>query len=73
VEGRAQFETNFFRVVKMVNAVLPVMRRQQFALEGYTEALRHEVKPFNIRVPGAELWPKHWSTSFPARLDDSRT
>jgi NAD(P)-dependent dehydrogenase (short-subunit alcohol dehydrogenase family) len=75
-EARAQFETNFFGVVRMVNAVLPIMRRQnggqiinvgslsglspipflgcysasKFALEGYTEALRHEVKPFNIRV-----------------------
>jgi NAD(P)-dependent dehydrogenase (short-subunit alcohol dehydrogenase family) len=60
----------------MVNAVLPLMRRQKsgriinvsslsgltavpflgiysaskFALEGYTEALRHEVRPFNIHV-----------------------
>jgi NAD(P)-dependent dehydrogenase (short-subunit alcohol dehydrogenase family) len=75
-EARAQFETNFFGVVRMVKAALPVMRRQgggqiinisslvglvplpfggfysasKFALEGYTEALRHEVKPFNIRV-----------------------
>lgn len=75
-EARAQFETNFFGVVRMVDAVLPLMRRQKgghiinvgslsglsaipflgiysaskFALEGYTEALRHEVKPFNIRV-----------------------
>jgi NAD(P)-dependent dehydrogenase (short-subunit alcohol dehydrogenase family) len=73
---RAQFETNFFGVIRMVKAVLPFMRAEKsghivnvgslsglspipflgvysaskFALEGYTEALRHEVKPFNVRV-----------------------
>jgi len=75
-EARAQFETNFFGVVRMVDAVLPLMRghrrgqiinvgslsglsaipflgiysASKFALEGYTEALRHELKPFNIYV-----------------------
>jgi NAD(P)-dependent dehydrogenase (short-subunit alcohol dehydrogenase family) len=79
-EARAQFETNFFGVVRMVNMVLPIMRRQnrgqiinvsslaglssipfmgiysasKFALEGYTEALRQEVMPFNIHVSMAE-------------------
>jgi len=75
-EVQAQFETNFFGVIRMVNAVLPLMRQQtrghiinvsslsgltaipflgiysasKFALEGYTEALRQEVKRFNIQV-----------------------
>jgi NAD(P)-dependent dehydrogenase (short-subunit alcohol dehydrogenase family) len=79
-EARAQFETNFFGVVRMVKAVLPLMRRQgagriinvsslaglapipfmaiysasKFALDGWTEALRQEVKPFGIHVSQVE-------------------
>jgi short-subunit dehydrogenase len=75
-EGKAQLETNFWGVVRMVNAVLPAMRKagagrivtigslagitaipfsafytaSKFALEGYMEALWHELRPFGIHV-----------------------
>lgn len=86
-EARAQLETNFFGVARMVKAVLPAMRRarsghviavsslaglvpvpfwgfynaSKFALEGYMETLRHELKPLGIQVamvePGAIRTP----------------
>ncbi len=85
---RALFETNFFGVMQMTNAVLPIMRQQgsgqiinlssaagllttppffgaysasKYALEGYTEGLRYEVKPFNIRVSLVE--PGYFKTA----------
>lgn len=75
-EAKAQLETNFFGLVRMVNAVLPAMRAagagkivnvsslagntaipfsgfysaSKFAVEGYSEALWHELRPFGISV-----------------------
>ena len=75
-EAKAQFDVNFFGVLRVCRAVLPVLRQQRsgyivnigsigglvaipyqglysaskFALEGLTESLRLEVRPFGVNV-----------------------
>ncbi|MBN1427525.1 MAG: SDR family NAD(P)-dependent oxidoreductase [Anaerolineae bacterium] len=89
-EAQSQMETNFFGVLRVCRAVLPIMRQQQsgliinvssiggvvgipfqglysaskFAIEGLTEALRMEVRPFGIRV--AMIEPGDFRTGFTA-------
>lgn len=86
-EYREQFETNFFGVIAVTQAVLPFMRSQRsgkiinmssisgligfpglspyvsskHALEGFSESLRLEVKPFGIDVILVE--PGSYSTN----------
>lgn len=92
-QARAQFETNYFGVVRMVTAVLPLMREQRhglilatsslaglvplpfwghynaskFAVEGFMESLRYELKPFGVRVAMVE--PGSIKTAFYASPD----
>ena len=79
---RALFDTNLLGIVRVTNAVLPIMRAQgsgriinigsvlglipgpfgayyaasKHAVEGYSESLDHEVRPFGIRVSVIEPW-----------------
>ena len=95
-EARAQMETNFFGVVRVCHAVLPIMQHQgggylinissigglipipfqgfysasKFAIEGLTEALRAEVKPYGIRVVLIE--PGDFQTGFTAHRRKTR-
>lgn len=74
--ARRVFETNYFGIIRVTNAVLPFMRKQnagtvvnigsaggkigipfqghycasKFAVEGLSETMMHELKPFGIRV-----------------------
>jgi NAD(P)-dependent dehydrogenase (short-subunit alcohol dehydrogenase family) len=90
-EAKAQMETNFFGVLRVCRAVLPIMRKQgsghivnisslagvlglpfsglysasKFALEGMTESLRLELRPFGVRVVLIE--PGDFNTQLPAR------
>ncbi|HEX7954578.1 MAG TPA: oxidoreductase [Burkholderiales bacterium] len=85
---RSLFETNFHGVVRVTNAVLPIMRSQgsgrilnigsalgfipapysayysatKHAIEGYSEALDHEVREFGVRV--AVIEPASTRTAF---------
>ena len=95
-DAKAQFETNYFGVLRATLAVLPAMRERgtghvitvsslaglvpvpfwghynasKFAVEGLIETLRHEVRPFGIRValvePGSIKTPFYAKPHAPA-------
>ena len=91
-QAQALFDVNVFGVMRVTNAVLPVMRRQgrgrivnlssvlglipapfsalysatKHAVEGYSESLDHELRPFGIRVVLVE--PAFTRTAFEENL-----
>ena len=91
-QAQALFDVNVFGVLRVTNAVLPAMRRQEkgrivnlssvlgfipapylalysstkHAIEGYSESLDHELRPFGIRVVLVE--PAYTRTSFEENL-----
>ncbi|CAO3436734.1 oxidoreductase [Azospirillum doebereinerae] len=91
-QAQALFDVNIFGVLRVTNAVLPTMRRQEsgrivnlssvlgfipapysalysstkHAVEGYSESLDHELRPFGIRVVLVE--PAYTRTSFEENL-----
>lgn len=96
-DAQRQMDVNFMGMVRLLNLVVPIMRRQnqghiicvssigglmglpyqgmysasKFAIEGYCEALRLEVRQFGIKV--TVINPGDFSTSFTAqrnKIDD---
>jgi len=91
-QAQALFDVNVFGVLRVTNAVLPIMRRQgkgrivnlssvqgfipapyfalyastKHAVEGYSESLDHELRPFGIRIVLVE--PAYTRTSFEENL-----
>jgi NAD(P)-dependent dehydrogenase (short-subunit alcohol dehydrogenase family) len=94
---RSTMETNYFGVIRCVQAVLPAMRERRsgciinissvagriamspmapynatkFALEGLSESLAQEVKPFNIRV--AVVQPGIITTPMPRQIAEGQS
>jgi short-subunit dehydrogenase len=91
-QAKSLFDVNVFGVLRVTNAVLPIMRSQgigrivnlssvqgfipapyfalysstKHAVEGYSESLDHELRPFGIRVVLVE--PAYTRTSFEENL-----